>query len=669
MRLRAPANPLVTVDPYFSIWSPADHLYDTDTVHWTGKPMILTGVATVDGVSYRFMGRSHTADGSELPAMRQTALDIHALQTDYTFEGGNVELLVTFTSSQLPNDLNRLTRPVTFLSVSHRSLDGAPHTVSVRIAASEQVCLHEAGQDAVVTEALTVPIPIALGEETETYTAPAVRMGSKSQPILRREGDDVRIDWGYFYLTVDNDGEIGSVGSEQIGGMTYVYAEATLEETAIFALAYDDIRSIKYYGEDLPSFWNRDGKTILEAITEAYADYDELIMDAVDFDDTLFLNAVRAGGEDYAEILTLAYRQVVGAHKLAVKRGGELVYISKECFSNGCAATVDVSYPSIPLFLVYNPELVQAMMRPIYDYALSGKWKYDFAPHDAGRYPIVDGQRYGGIFEDGHRIPDRFLDEKQMPVEECGNMILMEAAAAVALDDVSFAVSHMDILEKWVQYLIENGRDPEHQLCTDDFAGHLAHNVNLSLKAIMGLGAYAILLDMQGMDQKAQEYLALAREMAADVAERAKNGDGSYRLAFDRADSFSMKYNAVWDLLFGTKIFPSDMLATEFLSYRRRMQTFGLPLDSRRNYTKSDWLVWTATLAPDRRSFDEMIHPLWLAYHTCPGRVPLSDWYDTDTGDHHKYGKDRSISMRNRTVQGGLFMKLLQYMGIMRYEF
>ena len=118
----------------------------------------------------------------------------------------------------------------------------------------------------------------------------------------------------------------------------------------------------------------------------------------------------------------MAYRQVVAAHKLAVDENGEILWVSKECFSNGCAATVDVSYPSIPLFLLYNPELVKGMMRPIFRYAASDAWPFDFAPHDAGQFPLLNGQ----VYANGTDPKD------QMPVEECGNMLVMMAAVCLA---------------------------------------------------------------------------------------------------------------------------------------------------------------------------------------------------------------------------------------------
>ena len=168
---------------------------------------------------------------------------------------------------------------------------------------------------------------------------------------------------------------------------------------------------------------------------------------------------------------------------------------------------MDVSYPSIPLFLLYNPELVRGMMRPIYKFARSDMWKFDFAPHDAGQYPLVNCQRYG--------IREGVLKkENQMPVEECGNMLVMAATVALADRETGFAEENMDLLEAWVKYLIANGYDPENQLCTDDFAGHLAHNCNLSLKAICGVAGYSEMARLRGDVEVADRYLAKAKEMA-----------------------------------------------------------------------------------------------------------------------------------------------------------
>ena len=645
MKLRAPAYPLITIDPFFSVWSQADKLTDTNTTHWTNRPNIITGIATIDGKPYRFMSE----EDNSIPAMKQISADCTAFSTTYVFEQDGVRLTLVFTSPILMTDLYLMTRPISYLEVRKDIIDHKKHDVKIKISVAEHICTNLTKSEPVECEIL------------ELGKLNSVKIGTVAQNIIPCSGDDHRISWGYFYLTTEGKTyyELGE-GDK----MTYVCAEIDLKSSTLITFAYDDVESIEYFHARLKSYWNRNGALITDEIVKAHSDYKSTLKRCNELADKMFIDAVRAGGEKYAELLELAYRQVIAAHKLVLDEDGEILFISKECFSNGCAATVDVSYPSIPLFLLYNPELVKGMMRPIYKYARSDAWEYDFAPHDAGRYPILNGQMYGYIPETG-----KLRYEKQMPVEECGNMLVMEATVALATKSTAFANEHMDILEDWVKYLIDNGRDPENQLCTDDFAGHLAHNCNLSLKAIMGIAGLGIIYGMNGKKRDEKKYLKLARDMALDWAERASNGDGSYRLAFDKPDTFSMKYNIVWDKLFGTNIMPKTVLESEFASYAKHVNAYGLPLDSRSDYTKSDWLVWTATLTADRDAFEAFIAPMWRFFNDSPSRVPMTDWYFTTTGEHRHYMVgDIDKSFRNRTVQGGLYIKLLEYKGIMKYE-
>ena len=477
----------------------------------------------------------------------------------------------------------------------------------------------------------------AYSEDVPLSNGTAVRIGSGAQQVLNRSGDDVRIDWGYCYLAVKG----AAVTRNEVAGSLYaVSAQAEIKDSLLFAFAYDDISSLIYFGEPVNAYWKKDGMTITAAIEEALDDYDEITRRCREFSESMYAEAKRKGGEKYAELLTLAYRQVMAAHKLAVDGDGNNIFISKECFSNGCAATVDVTYPSAPLFLRYNTELLKGMLRPIIKYCRSGMWKHDFAPHDVGQYPILNGQVYGAASCDG-----------QMPVEECGNMLILAAAITKADGSTEFADSFSDLLEMWSGYLVKYGLDPDYQLCTDDFAGHMAHNCNLSLKAVMGLAGYADILRRRGESEKAGILSAKAAEYARSFITRASNGDGSFRLAYDRPDTFSLKYNAVWDKLWKTGLFPDSFFDGETARYRKEALPYGVPLDSREKYTKSDWTAWIACFSDKPEDFEFFVSLLWNAYNTMRSRVPMTDWYYADTSE--------MVSFRNRTVQGGLFIKLL----------
>ena len=632
--MRPPAIPLITSDPFFSVWSETDDLNASDTVHWTGRTVALRCTVKVGDREYGVMGRN---DG--IPAARQICFDMDAFSSYYTFDCGGVTVRLTFTSPVIPDDLYLVSRPVSYLYIS-ADADG----VRAKVSASEQICLDLAGE-----------YPVKVSCEGGSVT-----LASEVQNVLSHDGDDQRIDWGRFYLTCKTP-KGAEYGSYLADGMTFVFAEAEVGEGTLFSFAYDDVKSIEYFGDKLDAYWKTKDATITDAISAAHRDYTDIMKRCADFSEKMVADATAAGGEKYAELLILSLRQSVAAHKLVLDTEGEVLYISKECFSNGCAATVDVSYPSTPLFLLYNPELVRGMMRPIYRFASTEAWKYDFAPHDAGRYPLVNGQVYG--LKDGV-----LLEEKQMPLEECGNMLLMEATAAVATGNADFAAEHIDILRKWCTYLVENGEDPANQLCTDDFAGHLAHNCNLTLKAIMGIAGMGIIEKLLGNGGEYERLLAVAKKMAESWVKRAANADGSYRLAFDWQNSFSMKYNIAWDKLFGTEIMPKEVLSSEFSSYAKHMNDYGLPLDNRADYTKSDWYIWTGVLADGKEDFEKFIEPLWDSYNETASRVPMTDWYMTTTALHRAYGSSSGLrkSFRNRTVVGGHFMKLLEYKGTLR---
>ncbi len=164
----------------------------------------------------------------------------------------------------------------------------------------------------------------------------------------------------------------------------------------------------------------------------------------------------------------------------------------------------------------------------------------------------------------------------------------------------------------------------------------------------MGVAAYGFLL---GEDEGSEEWLQTARDMAKIWAEKAANNDGTYRLAFDRPGTYSLKYNAVWDRLLKLSVFPEGAWDRELASYLERTGPYGMPLDNRASYTKSDWLVWVASMMERREDFEAMTEPLWQACHNTPQRVPFTDWYDT---------RDAwQVGFQNRTVQGGLFMRVL----------
>ena len=798
--LRAPAYPLVTIDPYTSAWSFTDKLNEDAVRHWTGQKFPLLGALRVDGVSYRFMGinelplkeiiptaatqkwdaaytekepsgkwmsvdfndnsweKGKAAFGTEdMPHLstsweskniwvrrtfdlqedysdKKIVLEyshddkfelyingIHVVTTDYSWKNnvilelteevkkalvpgrnviaahcynhtggglvdfglfykdesvksfdtdaiqksvkvlptqtfytyicGPVELDLIFTAPLLLDDLDLVSTPVNYLSYQVRPIDGNSHDVQIYIEATPDWAVNTPEQETVTTTA----------EQGKLVFAKA---GTTEQPLLQKSGDNVRIDWGYFYLASEkkptasiNIGEYVDMKDRFIDGGFSSLAGASQKSTnsssAVLAysenlgnisspsngfvmIGYDDILSIQYFHDNRPAYWKHNGDIdIFQAFERASDNYLSVMKRCADFDTKMMNDAEKSGGKEYAELCALVYRQAISAHKLIEDKNGNLLFLSKENFSNGSIGTVDVTYPSAPLFLIYNPDLLKGMLTPIFYFSESGKWNKPFPAHDVGTYPLANGQTYG----------------EDMPVEEAGNMLILTTAIAAVEGNADFAKKHWDVLTIWANYLLKEGLDPENQLCTDDFAGHLAHNANLSIKAIMGIAGYGKLAEMLGDKETATKYISAAKDMAKQWMQMADDGD-HYRLTFDRPGTWSQKYNLIWDKLFGMNIFPEEVARKEVAYYLTKQNKYGLPLDSRENYTKTDWIIWSSCLAEDYNDFRQLMLPVHKYANETVSRVPISDWHDTE--------ESHCLNFRARSVVGGYFMKMLK---------
>ncbi|EDM34328.1 glutaminase [Pedobacter sp. BAL39] len=783
---KAPAYPLITHDPYFSVWSFSDGLNASTTKHWTGANQSLQGLVKVDGKTYRFLGKqeaelltilpasdevnytakyteSKPADGWEkagfkdsdwkagsapfgdenaktawksreiwvrrpfnldrtdfkdlklkiahdddadvyinetkiydchcvngkftyipvpasvlkkganiitmhvvntggiswadfglvyekqMPAdgvilAKQKEVIVNATQTIYKFDLGSTDLAVTFTSPLLMNDLNLVSRPVSYVSFALKANDNKVHDASVYFGAS-------------TTLAVNTPFQQVTTKAYKSGALNVLKAGTVAQPVLKTRGDDVRIDWGYMYVAAPENAEArqyisnaenatasylsGKPATNVAEGKSLVLSTVLpfkvggTEVEKHLMLAYDDLLSVQYFGKDLRPWWNSNNdQTIDQQLAAADQQYASVIQQCTDFDAKFHAANVKAGGEQYADLSDLAYRQSISAHKLVKSPKGELLFLSKENFSNGSINTVDITYPSAPLFLVYNPDLLKGMMNGIFEYSESGKWKKPFAAHDLGTYPLANGQTYG----------------EDMPVEESGNMIILTAALAKVEGNAEYAKKHWETLSVWANYLSKEGFDPANQLCTDDFAGHLARNANLSVKAIVALGGYAMLADQLGHKDVAAKYKTMAQEMAKKWMTMADDGD-HYALTFDKKGTWSQKYNLVWDKVLKLGIFPESVFRKEVAYYLTKQNAFGLPLDSRKTYTKSDWIMWTATLTDNDEDFQKFVRPIHKFALETPSRVPLNDWHETTDG--------KQVGFQARSVVAGYSMKLL----------
>lgn len=612
-----------------------------------GENVLAMHVVNTGGGSRADLGLVDIVKRKEAPveAAAQQGIELNATQTIYRFRCGGADLELSFTSPLLIADLDLLSRPVSYISYKISSNDGQAHEVKLLFSASADLARNKPSQ------------PVA-AEPLQTPGLSVIRVGTVEQPILQKKGDDLRIDWGYLYVAapaaehcIQYTGSSSDAAASFAGGRTTTTAArgrdivlntvipvGKVGSTAVekyLEIGYDEINPIQYFHTNLKPWWQHEGQTtFVRLLAKSAAAYTGVLARCKAFNDSLYDAALAAGGEKYARLCVLAYRQSVAAHALVKSPEGELLWLSKENFSNGSINTVDVTYPSCPLYLLYNPALLEGMLNGIFYFSESGKFKESYAAHDLGTYPLANGQTYG----------------EGMPVEESGNMIIMTAAIAKAQGNAQYAKRHWATLSRWVNYLVEEGFDPKNQLCTDDFAGHLARNANLSVKAIVGIACYARLAGELGETDTAAKYQKIAHDMVGEWIRLSQDGDHS-TLVFEKPGTWSQKYNMVWDKVLGLGLFPKEVYEREIKFYLTKQNKYGLPLDSRKTYTKSDWILWSATLADNQADFEALVAPVYQYAVETPTRVPLSDWHETLDG--------RQVGFQARSVVGGYFMKLL----------
>ena len=574
----------------------------------------------------------------------QKDVNVQATNTYYTFDCGNVELKLTFLAPFMMDNLDLMSRPVNYISYDVRSLDGKEHDVQIYFEAAPNWVSFLRNQPTEVS---------AFSQDGLSFT----KMGRTEQNPLGREREATYYtNWGYVYFAANEatssyaagdpvamraafveNGTLGNNEGAKNGYMAIAENLGTgLNTSGKIMVGYDDILSLNYFGTNLRPYWNRNGdRTIEQEFVAANNEYAELKAKSAKFDYELMQDAMRVGGKEYAELCASVYRQVIVAHKLMEAPDGTIIFPSKEISSGGFVSTVDVTYPSAPMFLYYNPELLKGLIEPIFYMAENGIWNKPYPAHDAGKYPWAFGQEYG----------------EDMPIEEAGNMLILTALLTKVDGNADYATKHWASLTKWSNYLMEKGLDPANQLCTDDFAGHLARNANLSVKAILGIAAYGYMAGEKGDKATCEKMMAKAKEMAQEWMTLADAGD-HYSLSFGNKESWSQKYNMVWDKLMGWEIFPEEVKQKELAYYLTKQNQYGLPLDSRRNYTKSDWIMWTATLADDHETFMKFVQPIYDFANETTDRIGLTDWYNTDS--------DKRVGFEARPVLGGFYIKMLE---------
>lgn len=664
------AYPLFVKDPYFSIWANHEKINENDPIYWVGNKKVMKAYIEANGEKYVFFGNG----GSE-NKLKQTKIATEGYSTVCEFTCEEFDMQAQFLSPSFIEDIEAIARPVCYLRYRifpKKSLKNAKVIFEAEERIAYDTSIREDRKERVRAAVLAF-------EKFE-----CAYVGLERQMHLSAVNDCCGADWGYWYISGAN------CRVKEENGYTFISGENTIceeikvgeEYSGFFMIGFDDVISLNYFGRPLVGYYFRNGKNICTALEEAYAEAEDTFRLAAE-KYARYQSEWKKYGEDYVLLCNASLVQTIGAHKLAYDyQTNKTVFISRENGSAGCAATVDVTYPSSPLFLKYNPDLLRGMLYPIFEFAKTNVWNdKPFAPHDVGMYPLCYGEYYslsalnnkfcekiGEIpFGNSARqvtLPKIYMARKdenyyntlrQMPVEESADVLIVSYAAYKADGKTEMLLENFDTLKRWADYLAVHGKNPKDQLSTDDFCGRKANNVNLAIKACFGVYAFAEIL--KALNAGGEKYYFNKAKEIAEYVEESGIGAECLPATFDdeKNESYSLKYNLVFDLYFQSHLFHKETFEKEALCYEKNMHRYGVKLysDIKTNSTKSDWLAFVSCFSKRSGYKQKIFHSIVLSMKETATRVPFSDWYNVDDA------LPCECIFRARSVQGGIFMPLL----------
>jgi len=614
----------------------------------------------------------HPVPPPQPQALKQKSVTVYPTRTVLEYElPGVLAVTVTTLNTMFPDDLLKMSMPTTTITLDVRSLDGKTHSVEAYLEALASHTVDDLDEEVVVNS-------------WKSKTASGAKVGSTAQNVFGVWGDHVNIDWGYLYLgtAIRSSGTI-TAGASDVDTLHKAFEEKgtlpNIEEghkqparqgplaiavahtlgdvgangaSVSFVYAYDDVTSVYFFGQTQKAYWTRFYDSILHAIDAAFTDYQNDLTRAIAFDKKLLSDLAAKGGDKYATICGMAYRQTIAATKVtwnSYAKKAELFL--KEISTNGDMQTADVVFPASPLFLYVNATLLQMLIDPLMRFANNETWNPytdPYCPHQIGVFPVAN---------------DTTAAQEEMPMENTGNMFLMMLGILQRNGgDVSFYYpKYFKVMTKWADYLKATLPFPENQLCTDDFMGAIPNNTNLAAKGIIALNAYAELCYAATKDEACKNiYGAAAANFAKIWLKEAMVDDPAPHtvLSFTLKNTWSTKYNMLWQRLLkmGDTPFPDfdNFAEMEVNWYLTKAKEFGTSLDVRNDWCKIDWLSWASALTKKEENYNIFMNKMYNFLNTSPSRCPLTDLYVVDTG-----AALGTASFVARPVVGGFFAKAL----------
>ena len=586
-----------------------------------------------------------------------------ATHTYFELSAGNASILLDFFSPVTPKDLVRQSLPFSYLTVS------ATGSSNVQVYTD-------------IDESWTAQSGNTLSNFTTSSGTLIYELSVEGAKPFDTNGD--RALWGTVVLAAGNSNgtevqagngvyqdlrsEFISSGSLAGGNSSYAVGDVvalaqniTSTSNATFVLGYVRTPAINFLGKSQAHYYMSQYKNTLTAVQAFINDYPNAVAESQALDTEIASAALSTAGSNYSDIVTLSVRQSYGASDVVIPAdsldtNSTFVFL-KEISSDGDANTVDVIFPTFPIWYTMSPDWIQFTLEPLLQYLQSGKWTLPFFVHDLGFYPNALG------FANSN-------DDEKQPVEECGNALILAYAYASATGDVSWVSQYTGVLQKYAaDYLIKSGLNQKAQLSSDDGAGPAANQTNLAIKAAVGLNAFG---QMTGMTNYSEAGLSIANQIYNDSL--ATDADKTHFQFQYGSTSNTSHYNNTWittynlfpDALFNLSTFPQAAFDMQSDWYPTRFaisaNTNGIPLYLGLDWQKTDWVHFAAAVASDATR-DLFINSVWafVSENSTDNQVPFSDkWFIKSQG---KDVGGAYFDFKARPVVGGHFAPLAMALG------
>ncbi|KAI4188953.1 MAG: hypothetical protein L6R41_001797 [Letrouitia leprolyta] len=589
-------------------------------------------MARVNGQAYSLLGLPSPPSGV-IEASVSNA-EYTATHTVFSLLAGNVSITLDFLSPVSPSNYVRQSLPFSYLTIS--AANAAGNDIQIYMDLDETWTGQSGSTGNTFSNTDDTSVFRLLVNGAATYTQNAMDQAlwgevvfasraSDSTILTSQVGDPTSVR-GHFASngTLSN----SAVADYKVGdvvGIAQDLGSVASTASVTYAVGYARDAAINYLGNARASYYAAMYNGSVVAVNHFLDDYADAEAEASAMDSDIDNRATAAAGANYSDIVTLSVRQAYGAADLTVPADtldtNDVTIFLKEISSDGNVNTVDVIYPTFPIFYVMDPEYIRLVLEPVVQYLEMGRWPEPWTIHDIGSaYPNATGH------DDGQA--------EQQPIEETGNILILAYAYTKASNSSTFANAHRTLFQSYADYLVTNGLNIASQLSTDDGAGPLPNQTNLAIKAAVGLTAFGALYP------DAENYTAIGKQFANELYNNSLATDAGkthFLLQYPEelnngTDTYSTTFNLYPDYLLGLNTFPAEAFDMQSAYYPTVRAEAGVPLDSRVPWSKTDWSLFAGTpSSPSTQNL--LINDIHAFISNTLNTAPLSDRFFVRAGE------------------------------------